>query len=225
MSTPSACAQIRVVVIDDQALVRAALCNLLESQAGLTIVKQTNRCADALSEVAEKPDVLVVNLPLADGTDELPQLLEANEGLRLLVLTSEHGPEVHRTAVDLGATGLVQKDQPPEVLVKAIKKVHAGEAWFDRSAIAEVLMDISRANGRKRADAVEPGIAELTKREREVVTLVAQGLKNRQVADQLFISDVTVRHHLTSIFSKLGVSDRLELMIYAFRHGLAKPPT
>jgi DNA-binding NarL/FixJ family response regulator len=120
--------------------------------------------------------------------------------------------------------GVVLKEQPAEVLVMAIEKVHAGEAWFDRSTLASVLASFADPQHPQEPYSHAARIATLTKREREVITLVAQSLKNRAIADRLFIREATVRHHLSSIFDKLGVSDRAELMLYAIRHGLAEPP-
>jgi DNA-binding NarL/FixJ family response regulator len=119
--------------------------------------------------------------------------------------------------------GLVLKEQAVEVLVQAVKKVHAGEAWLDPALVASVLTEMSVAVGQE-AGPEAARIARLTAREREVIALVVEGLKNSQIAERLSISRVTVSHHLTSIFHKLGVANRLELVTYAYRHGLTKPP-
>jgi DNA-binding NarL/FixJ family response regulator len=143
---------------------------------------------------------------------------------RVIVLTGGRDPEVHRRCVELGADGLLLKDKASEVLIKAIRKVHAGEDWLERSMMRGALAQMRNQGGKEQADPEAAKIATLTEREREVVALVGLGLKNKQIAERMFISDTTVRHHLTSVFSKLGVSDRLELVIYAYRHKLAKPP-
>jgi DNA-binding NarL/FixJ family response regulator len=119
--------------------------------------------------------------------------------------------------------GLVLKDKATEVLIKAIERVHAGEVWLDRSLTASVLSELSLAETRKSNPEADK-VATLTGREREIVELVSQGLKNKQIAERLFISEATVRNHLTSILSKLDLSDRFELALYAYRHHLAKPP-
>jgi two-component system nitrate/nitrite response regulator NarL len=110
------------------------------------------------------------------------------------------------------------------VLISAIERVNAGEAWLDPSLMADVLSDMTRSSKPKKPDLVAEQIASLTNREREVITLVGEGIKTKQIAGRLFISETTVRHHLTSIFDKLGVADRVELLIYAYRNGLASPP-
>ncbi len=118
--------------------------------------------------------------------------------------------------------GTVLKSVPPEVLIKAIRKVHAGEIWLDRATTAHVL---SRIAGRCRSSDIETSkIASLTKREREIIALIGEGLNNAAVAGRLFISVSTVRNHMTSILDKLVVADRFELAVYAFRQGLVKYP-
>jgi DNA-binding NarL/FixJ family response regulator len=108
--------------------------------------------------------------------------------------------------------------------LKAIEKVHAGELWYDRSKMGSVLRDIVRNEHRKNADPIAISVATLTPREHEVTVLVSKGLKNREIGNRLFICETTVRHHLTSVFEKLGVSNRQELMIFAFSQGLAVLP-
>jgi len=116
------------------------------------------------------------------------------------------------------------KNQSASTLVKAIERVHAGEAWLDRSTTASLLLELSPRNRAAKPDPELAKIASLTEREREVIKLVGKGLKNKQIAEKLFISNITVHHHLTSIYSKLDVSDRLDLLIYSYRNGLAHLP-
>ena len=131
--------------------------------------------------------------------------------------------KMHQRAVQLGAMGLVLKDKTSDVLIKAIERVEAGEAWLDRSMITQALGS-SRPLETNSNDANAARISTLTAREREVTTLVASGLTTKQIADRLFISEKTVRNHLVSIYSKLGLSYRLELAVYAYQHGLCAPP-
>jgi DNA-binding NarL/FixJ family response regulator len=121
--------------------------------------------------------------------------------------------------------GLVLKDKAAEVLIKAIETVHSGEVWLDGSLTASVISEISSVDKSRRPDPEAEKIRSLTGREREIVGLVCEGLKNKHIADRLFISEATVRNHLTSILSKLGLSDRFELALYAYRHHLARPPS
>ena len=216
-------APIRILLIGDSGLARAALRVLLEKQPQLRVVGESATCAEALAGASSPPDILLLDVDLERGCEGLAELLAEAEGARPVVLASRYEPEAHERAVRLGALGVVSKGEPPEVLLKAIEKVHAGEAWLHRAVIASVLSGLRRPES-KRDTAEADEMAQLSKREREVIPLVAEGLRNKQIADRLFISKVTVRHHLTRIFQKLEVGDRLELMIYAFRHGLAKPP-
>jgi two-component system nitrate/nitrite response regulator NarL len=116
--------------------------------------------------------------------------------------------------------GLVLKERAAEVLLEAIAKVHAGEVWLDSLLLASVLSKTAPPQAKRPADPEEVKIKALTAREREVIGMIGKGLKNQAIAHRLCISEATVRHHLTSIYAKLTVGDRLELAIYAYRHGL-----
>ena len=135
---------------------------------------------------------------------------------RLLVLTSKADQETSAQLVRDGAHGIVSKARSGEHLAMAIRKVHAGEMWVDRVVATTLMADLQRPGRRNDADRAR--IATLTARERDVVNLVGEGLANKAIAERLSISDNTVRHHLTSIFAKLGVTDRLSLVVYAFKH-------
>jgi DNA-binding NarL/FixJ family response regulator len=180
---------------------------------------------EALDAAARtQPDVIILDIVLGDedGLSFLPELREAARNARVLVLTGLRSSESQRQAMRAGALGVVLKEHAAEVLIKAIEKVHSGEVWLDRLTTGRVLQEISEE---KRPDPDRERIESLTERERQVVGLVGEGLKNKQIAARLFISETTVTHHLSSVFSKLEVSDRLELVVYAFRHGLAKLPS
>src|ERR1051325_4690477 len=217
---------IRIMIVDDHAVIRTGLRMLIEQDQAMTVVAMAGTPAEALTlAAAEKPDIIVLDLILGeeDGLDFLPELTKVSSNSRVLVLTGVQTPESHRQAIRRGAMGIVLKQQAAELLLKAIKKVHDGEVWIDRSMIGSVLSEV-RTERREEENLEAKEIATLTPREREVIALVSEGLKNKIIAERLFISETTVTHHLSSIFSKLEVSDRLELIIYAFRHGLAKVP-
>lgn len=215
---------IRLVIIDKHTIVRAGLRMLIESYPQFQVVGDAPPCEDALEMIRQQqPDLILfeVENDQTNQLDLIPQLLDAGKGVRVILLTDQSDMNVHYQAAQLGAMGVVLKEQSPEVLVKAITKVHAGEVWFDRATIANVLTQMSR--GRTNDPEAEK-IASLSPREREIIGLVGAGLKNQQIAHRLSLSETTVRHHLTSIFAKLGVSDRLELIIYAYQHNLARLP-
>jgi len=219
---------IRVLIVDDHGIVRAGLRMLLESQPGLTVVGEASTCAEALAlATGEQPDVIVLDLDLGmeNAIESIPTLLSAVPEARILVLTGVRDPEAHREAVRRGAMGLVLKEHAAETLLEAIAKVGAGEVWLEPSMVARVLGELTRPQTAQQPISPEAAkIATLTAREREVITLVGEGLRNQHIAERLYISEATVRHHLTAIFAKLGVADRFELAIYAYQHGLAKPP-
>jgi len=223
--TNSASNQLRVLIVDDQLMVRAGVSKLLED-AGFIVVGMAGNRVEAVALAArQKPDVILLELEV-DGEDSLrfvPELREAASNARVLILTAPGKQEGHQRAVQAGAAGVVFKNQEPVVLIKAVLKVHAGEVWLDRATMGNLFNEMTRkkSNGR---DPDETRRESLTQRELEVISLIAEGLKNKQIAQRLFISQTTVTHHLSSIFSKLDVSDRLELVIYAFGHDLARLP-
>lgn len=219
---------IRILIIDDHVIVRAGLRMLLENHERMVVVGEAGSRADALAiTTREQPDIILLDLDIAgeSGLDFLRELLVSAPQARVLVLTGVRDPESHRRAVLLGAMGLVFKDKAAEVLIKAIEKVHAGEVWLDRSLTASVLTEMSKADSARKANPDADRIGSLTTRELEIVGLVCEGLKNKQIGERLFISEATVRNHLTSILSKLDLSDRFELALYAYRQHLAKPPS
>ncbi len=215
---------IRLVIIDKHTLVRLGLRMLVESFPQFQVVGDASPCTDALAMInQQQPDIILFEIG-ADQANDLaliPQLREAGKNARVLLLAEDSNVEVHHQAAQLGAMGVVLKEQSPEVLVKAITKVHAGEVWFDRTTIANVLTQMTRG---RETDPHAEKIASLSPREREIIMLVGAGLKNQHIADKLGLSETTVRHHLTSIFAKLDVTDRLELIIYAYQHKLARLP-
>jgi two-component system nitrate/nitrite response regulator NarL len=215
---------IKVLIVDDHAVVRAGLRMLIDQDPEMKVTGLAGNRAEALAvATSEQPNIIILDIVLGDddGLSFLPELRAVAGSARVLVLTGLRSPESQRRAMRAGAMGIVLKEHAAEVLIKAIKKVHQGEVWLDRLTMGSVLQEITET---KQPEPDKEKIASLTEREREVIGLVGEGLKNKQIASRLFISETTVTHHLSSVFSKLEVSDRLELIIYAFRHGLAKMP-
>lgn len=217
---------IRILLVDDHAIVRDGLRMLIESQAGLKVVGEASNRKETLQlAAAASPDLILLDLDLGDenALTFLSELREIAKNARVLVLTGLKDSDAHRQAIRLGAMGVVLKEHAVEVLIKAIEKVHAGEIWVDRSTMGSLLQEMTRPNSDD-PDPEEAKVASLTERERQVITLIAEGLKNKQIAERLFLSETTITHHLSSIFAKLEVSDRLELLIYSFRHNLVRIP-
>ena len=217
---------IRILLVDDHQIFLTGLQLLIEKEPDMIVVGTASNRAEALALMQEHPDIVLLDLDLGNesGIDFLPQLIEPEEPPRVIIVTGVPDPELHLRAVRLGALGVVLKLDSAGSLVKAIRKVHGGEMWLNRPMISTVMTELIHARAKK-MDSEALKIAELTVREREVIALVAEGMRNKQIGERLFISEKTVRHYLTSVFDKLGVADRLALMIYAFQHGLAKIPT
>lgn len=218
--------KIRILIVDDQLVVREGLRMLIENHPGTKVVAMASTRSEALEIIARKSiDVIVLDLELEghSALSFIPQLREAAKKARVLVLTGLRDSETHQRAAQLGAMGVVLKDDAADLLLKAIEKVYQGEAWLDRLTVGNLLWQMSGQEQSSR-DPREKKISSLTERELQVIALITEGLKNRQIAERLFISTTTVTHHLSSIYSKLGVSDRLELVVYAFANKLAKIP-
>jgi DNA-binding NarL/FixJ family response regulator len=213
-------APIQILIVEDHLIMSTALRLLLNSQANFSVVGEASN-REAACELTAKtlPDIVLLDLFLSDGDSIalIPALLESAPQARIVVLTGAPDIALHRRALTLGATGLVLKEQPAEVLLTAIERVHKGEVWIDSTLLAELMKPAPPA-------IAESGpVASLTAREREIVGAIGIGLRNKQIAERFFISERTVHNHLASIFRKLDVSDRLELALYAGSHGLVEP--
>lgn len=206
---------IAVTVLAAHAVVRAGLKHTLGSQARMLFAGEASTMDDAVSLATQtKASVALVD-PDSDGVPfhAISALYET--GSRVLVLTAATDVRFHQRAFELGAAGVVSKDHSLETLIRAIERVHAGEMWLERGKTASLLSAVFSPQDPEHAK-----IQTLTKRELEIVALVGNGLKNVGIGTRLFISAATVRNHLTSILSKLELTDRFELAVYAFRHGL-----
>ena len=217
---------IRILLVDDHEMFLAGLRLLLENEPDLNVIGEAHNKTEAFQAVRNLPDVILLDLDLGAemATDFLPDLVKASEPARVLVLTGVPDPELHFQAVRLGAVGVVHKLEAPQLLLKAIRKVHEGEVWMNRALVARAISRV-QTQGRAKTDPDAAKISNLTARELEIITVVGEGLRNKAIAERLCISEKTVRHYLTSIFSKLEVADRLELMIYAYQHDLATLPS
>jgi two-component system, NarL family, nitrate/nitrite response regulator NarL len=214
---------IEVLLVSDVLLTRAGLGHLL-SALGFMMAGEAGTVEEAVSFAERRqPDIIILDLDSdLDAIACVEDILPVAGRSRVIALSDRHHAAEHSRLIELGAAGLVLRSDPPETLVKAIRKVHAGEVWLDRANTANVLGRMAR---RQRLDNAEgEKIGALTRREHEIIALIGEGLKNAAIAERLFISEATVRNHLTSIFDKLDLSDRFELAVYAFRHGLVQYP-
>jgi len=219
---------IRVFIIDDHRSILWGLERLIDSGAPrLQVAGTTTSCAEALKVLGTaSPDVILLDIDLGDenGVKELPKLLGITNA-RILILTGVRDESLHDKAVLAGASGVVMKEAPADTILNAIEKVHEGQLWLDRIATGRIFFEFSRENAAQANNPERTKIASLTDREREIVAVAAShaGANAKSIAGILNISEHTLRNHLTSIYNKLDVANRLELFAYAHKHGLAKP--
>lgn len=217
--------RIRVLIADDHPILREALKHLLTLEQDIDVVGEAADGREVLNKVAElKPDVLLLDLrmPYLDGLATLERMQQMGSATRVLILTASEDKAEYVSAMKLGCAGIVLKQAPPDLILKSIRKVYGGEIWLDSQTTAAIMRQFSNPaeistptigpKGRERSP--------LSAREREIVGLVSQGYKNKEMAEKMFISEQTVKNHLHNIFDKLGVSDRLELALYAIHSGI-----
>jgi len=220
---------IRVLLVDDHKSFLWGLGKLIDGERPrMEAVGAASNRADAFTLALEKrPDIILLDLDLGDNVkslDFLPDLLREVDA-HVIILTGVRERDVHDVAVERGARGVILKDESAEVILKAIEKVHGGEYWLDRAAAGRVI-ERSRAASQKKDAPAPDVIDELTPAELRVIEEVVREASStsRQIADGLNMSVKTLNNHLTSVYSKLGVKNRLELFIYALKRGLAKLP-
>ena len=225
--------KIRIVVADDHPIFRDGLCKLLALEEDFEVVAQAQDGRQVLDVLQQfEPDILLLDLkmPGLDGLATLQRLQAARNKTRVIVLTASDDKNEFVQAMKLGTSGIVLKQTATELLIKSIRKVHAGEIWLDSHTTAAVIRtfvanDEAAAAAPQQQQQLSPAPRDrerspLSQREREIVALVAQGFKNKEMAEKMFISEQTVKNHLHNIFDKLGVSDRLELALYAIHNNL-----
>ena len=210
---------IRILVADDHAIFRDGLRKLLEVTDEVQIVGEASNGVECTKMLAKfKPDILLLDLrmPEKDGLGVLEEVNFDTLPTRVIVLTAAEDDRDVVRAMRLGARGVVLKQSASDLLLKSIRKVYDGEIWLDNRMTAEVIDAFKKSSesGQRREKPL------LSDREKEIVQLVAQGFRNREIGEKLFISEQTVKNHLHNIFDKLGVSDRLELALYAIHHRL-----
>ena len=213
--------RIRVALVDDQQLFRAGIRMLISSQSDLEFVGEAGNGVEAVALAASAtPDVMLmdVRMPVLDGIAATEQILAASEHPpRILVLTTFDLDESAARAIRSGASGFVLKDADPEFLLAAIRTVHAGNSVIAASATTGLLAQFTPTPAVPKAPAE---FATLTAREKELFRLTARGLSNSEIAELEYLSEATVKTHISRIFAKLHLRDRVQLVVYAFEHGL-----
>jgi two-component system nitrate/nitrite response regulator NarL len=214
---------IRVVLADDHTIFREGLKTLLSGQPEFRVVGEAGDGDEAFKLVQKsKPDILLLDLvmPRVRGIEVLRQLSESEINVRTILLSGAIEGEEITKAFELGARGVVLKDSATSLLFKCIHTVMEGQYWIGRQAVANLVETLKQhRNNEKKAPPKNYG---LTPREMEVVQAAVSGCSNKDIASQYSISEQTVKHHITSIFDKLGVYNRLELTLFAFHHGLVE---
>jgi NarL family two-component system response regulator LiaR len=209
---------IRVVIADDHAIVRSGIRALLATETDIEVVGEATNGHEALAAAQQlQPHVILMDLvmPELDGIEAIRQITATEPEARILVLTSFAGDQQVFPAIKAGALGYLLKDTGPEDLVRAIRQVHRGESSLHPQIARKVLRELTRPA--QRPPTPEP----LTEREVAVLRLVARGLSNGQIAEQLQISEPTVRTHMSNILSKLHLATRIQAALYALRQGFA----
>jgi DNA-binding NarL/FixJ family response regulator len=227
---------VRVVLADDQTLLRKGFRMILEAEEGLEIVGEAADGADAVRlATLYRPDVVLmdVRMPVMDGIEATRTIASATDMTRVLILTTFDLDEYAFNALRAGASGFLLKDVPPAELVSAIRTVARGDAVVSPRVTRRLLQeyanklpDLSADAGGSRAsiDGGRPAPPSgLTERELEVLLAVADGLSNAEIAERLYVSEATVKSHVGRLLSKLGLRDRVQVVVYAFQTGLVKP--
>ena len=213
MATP-----IRVLVVDDHAIVRKGIRALLSREHEIEVIGEAADGEEAIDQAQSlRPDVILMDLvmPKLDGIEAIKQIVARQSTTRILVLTSFAADDKVFPAIKVGALGYLLKDSGPDELVQAIHHVHRGEPSLDPSIARKLLQELSHPP--KIAPTTDP----LTERELDVLRLVAQGKSNREIAEQLVITEMTVRTHVSNILSKLHLASRTQAALYALKEGLA----
>jgi DNA-binding NarL/FixJ family response regulator len=203
--------RIRILIVDDHPVVRVGLKTMLESEGQIEVVGMASSAAEAMAEVAHSmPDLVLMDLrmPGVEGAEAITQLRQANNGIRILVLTNYESDEYILRALQAGAMGYLLKSTPQEEILQAVELVRQDKRYIPPRIAQKLSMAVT--------------YEELSQREHEVLTLVAQGLTNKEIAEKLSISDKTARNHVANCLLKLGANDRTEAVTTAIARGLLR---
>ena len=222
---------IKLLIADSYPVIRAGLRSILSSSNDIQVVGEAHDGSEAIERTLElSPDVVITDLKLAnsESLSVLRTLHTRAPQAKVILFTASENKDDYIEAMKLGCCGILPKDASPGMIVKSIQKVQAGEIWLDSNTTAAVSrqfaapMDSPMAQVAASAKPRER--AQLSQREHEIIVLIAQGYKNKEIAEKMFITEQTVKNHLHNVFDKLGVSDRLELALYAIHNSLHLKP-
>jgi DNA-binding NarL/FixJ family response regulator len=214
--------KIRTLIADDHSLMRQGLKQILEIEDDIEVVGLAADGEDAIAKCLElKPDIVLmdINMPNMNGIQALRRIRDMGLDIKIIMLTIHDDREYLFETVNIGAEGYVLKDAESSSLINAIRSVYEGDSYIHPSLASEFVKEYKK---RGRGSAKELGKENLTRREYEVLTLIAEGLNSKEIAEKLFISEKTVKNHVSNILKKIGVSDRTQAAIYAFKHNIKK---
>ncbi|MDZ5622366.1 response regulator transcription factor [Nocardioides sp. HM23] len=211
----------RVLVADDQEVVRAGLCRILDGEEDLEVVAEAGDGEEAVRRAgATRPDVVLmdIRMPVMDGLAAARRLLAEDSSVKVVILTTFDLDEYVYEAIKIGASGFVLKDAPADEIVRAVRAAAAGDALVSPSVTRRLLAEFAKVRTRE-----NPSVATLTERELDVLRQLAMGLSNSEIGVRLFISEGTVRTHVTHLLSKLDARDRVQAVVLAYETGLVSP--
>lgn len=211
---------IKVLIADDHSMLRQGLKQILELEKDIAVIAQAANGDDAVKLTREhKPDIVLmdINMPGTNGLQAIKELKQENHPSKIIVLTIHQDREYLFKTLQMGAEGYVLKDAEPNVLIEAIRSVYRGQSYIQTNMTKELVKEFNRITLHEKDKSDENT---LTSREVEVLELIAEGMINKEIAKQLYISEKTVKNHVSNIFKKLNVSDRTQAAIYAFKHNL-----
>lgn len=214
---------LRVLLVDDQAMIRSAFAMMLNVQPDITVVAEAGNGVEAIAATREHaPDIVLmdVQMPVLDGI-EATRTIAATSGAQVIVLTTFERDDYLMAALQAGASGFVLKNSSPETLVRAIREVGRGQALIAPEVTRQVIAQLIRTHAS--APPESPELGSLTERERGVLVEIALGKSNAEIAADLFVSEATVKTHVSNVLSKLGVRDRVQAVVFAYRHRLVSP--
>jgi DNA-binding NarL/FixJ family response regulator len=217
--------EIKIIIIGDFLIFRSGLKLLLETETQFKVCGEAADLLEASTLITKiKPDILLIESAEIDNGNYESFLLSMRSEIPILILTNSRSVEKQQKYLMLGANGLFSKEKNAANLFKAIRQVSDGDIWFDRNLMNTTIKQLVNEKKSIPEKLYSYNCAVLSEREREVLMLICKGMKNKVIADNLFITETTVRHHLGSIFEKLNVSSRLELVVHAFNEKMVEIP-
>ncbi|WP_024834206.1 response regulator [Ruminiclostridium josui] len=212
--------KIRVMIADDHAMVRQGLKTILELEEDICVVSQASNGEEAVAMSKKiKPDIILmdINMPVINGIQAIKMLKEEPENYKIIVLTLHQDREYLFKTLQLGCEGYVLKDAESSVLIDAIRSVYRDQTYIQPNMTGELVKEFNRVTLYEQDKSI---VNNLTNREVEVLKLIAEGMINKEIAKTLYISEKTVKNHISNIFKKLDVNDRTQAAIYAFKHNI-----